>query len=225
MVFVSCRRYYIDECFSKIKFFGKVLDIGGKKHKKRGSFRPPLENIESWRYLNVSKATGPDYCCCAENIPIENEYFDMVVMAEVLEHLKDPAIVLKEIYRILKKEGKVIASMPFLFPMHADPEDYQRWTPEKIKIEFEKNGFVIEKIEPMGNVFAVIYDLLCMSFSVSGNKQVSFVDKIFDKYIKSFVSKIFLFLDKNYKHKTGIITTGYFIVAHKDKIFLSKGGS
>jgi SAM-dependent methyltransferase len=164
---ITFRRHYLDKSLSSTTFKGKVLDIGGKKDNKRGSFRPPLNKVDSWEYLNTDDSTNPDYCCSAEDIPIDNEKFDIVLMAEVLEHLENPSKVLQEAYRITKFSGKIIATMPFLYPIHADPYDYQRWTPERIKLEFEKVGFTIEKIVPMGSVFAVIYDLLYVSLGMA----------------------------------------------------------
>lgn len=45
-------------------------------------------------------------------LPFKKESFDIVVCAEVLEHLKNPAIGLKEINRVLKKEGRLILTIP-----------------------------------------------------------------------------------------------------------------
>lgn len=39
---------------------------------------------------------------------IPNEYFDTIIVRFVLQHLKEPIVALKEIYRILKPGGKVI---------------------------------------------------------------------------------------------------------------------
>ena len=150
MKILTFRRHYLDSVLFNANFKGSVLDIGGKKNNKRGNFRPPLDKVDSWKYLNNDASTNPDYCCSAEDIPIDSEQFDIVLIAEVLEHLENPSKVLQEAYRITKKSGKIIATMPFLYPIHADPYDYQRWTPEKIKLEFEKVGFTIEKNCPNG---------------------------------------------------------------------------
>ena len=53
-----------------------------------------------------------------------------------------------------------MATIPLLYPVHLDPQDFQRWTPEKIKLEFEQAGFVLDKIEAMGSVFTMICDLI-----------------------------------------------------------------
>jgi len=46
--------------------------------------------------LNIDKSINPDYLCSADDIPVEDESFDIVLLAEVLEHIENPIEVLKE---------------------------------------------------------------------------------------------------------------------------------
>ena len=41
-----------------------------------------------------------------------NEIFDMILMLEVLEHVENPLNVSKEVFRVLKKGGTLIAQVP-----------------------------------------------------------------------------------------------------------------
>ena len=50
--------------------------------------------------------------CNAENITHSDNKFDVVVMAEVMEHLFNPDDALKEIKRVLKPEGLFLGSVP-----------------------------------------------------------------------------------------------------------------
>lgn len=45
-------------------------------------------------------------------IPFQNETFDMIVCQSILEHLKDPDTAISEIFRVLRKDGKVIIGFP-----------------------------------------------------------------------------------------------------------------
>lgn len=47
----------------------------------------------------------------AHNLPFKAETFDLVICTEVLEHVKDPDIVLKEIKRVLSRGGVAIIEM------------------------------------------------------------------------------------------------------------------
>jgi len=205
MIYITFRRYYLDKVLSNVNFYGKVLDVGGKKENKRGVFRPPLDKVESWEYLNIDKSTNPDYFCSADKIPVDNNRFDMIILAEVIEHLLNPEDVLKECNRVLKKGGKIIVSIPFLNALHADPYDFQRWTDVKIENVFNKSGFKDISIKPMGGKIAVIYDLLYFSTTHTNLRS-----RIFRKILQ-ISSPIFKILDKPNR----FATTGYFIEAKK----------
>jgi len=45
-------------------------------------------------------------------LPFPQEYFDYIICADVLEHLRDPWSVLRKIRKKKKKEGYIIASIP-----------------------------------------------------------------------------------------------------------------
>lgn len=206
MSFITFRRHYLDKVLLSTNFYGKVLDVGGKKENKRGNFRPPLNTVESWEYLNIDESTNPDYLCSADDIPVDDNTFDIVILAEVIEHLENPIEVLNECYRVLKNDGKIIITIPFLNALHADPYDFQRWTDVKIESELSKIGFKNSSIQPMGGKAAVIYDLLYFSQTLS-----SFKTKIFRKLL----NKVFVYLFKIFDKPSRFITTGYFIEAKK----------
>ena len=205
---LTMRRHYLDKCLSKMAFQGKVMDIGGKKDNKRGAFRPPLDKVEEWHYCNIDSDTFPDFECSAESIPVENESYNQVVSCEVLEHLENPIQVLKEACRILKPKGDLILTMPFLVPIHADPFDFQRWTDFKLKSELEDLEFINIDIQPMGGIFAVMYDNLYMF-----NNQNTVGQKIARKFLK-ILSPLILCLDAKVRYKNKI-TTGWCVVAKK----------
>tara|TARA_Y100000034_G_scaffold135774_1_gene209058 strand:- start:58 stop:759 length:702 start_codon:yes stop_codon:yes gene_type:complete len=48
----------------------------------------------------------------AEDIPFENELFDVVILADVLEHVNDEKKTLEEIRRVLKKGGDLLLTVP-----------------------------------------------------------------------------------------------------------------
>jgi ubiquinone/menaquinone biosynthesis C-methylase UbiE len=48
----------------------------------------------------------------AQSLPFATASFDKVICSEVLEHLQDPDIALKEIARVLKPGGRALISIP-----------------------------------------------------------------------------------------------------------------
>lgn len=88
------------------------------------------------------------------SIPVENDSFDAVLCTEVLEHVKNPYLVIKEFSRILKKGGTLILTAPFASYTHMAPYHFccgfnKYWYEETLK----SNGFSVTKMVANGNYF------------------------------------------------------------------------
>jgi len=214
MVIKSSRRYYLDQLLSKTEFRGRVLDVGGKKVNKRGSFTPPLDKVQCWHYLNVDSTTMPDFLCTATRINVSQEY-DFVLMSEVLEYISDYKLALSEAFRVIKINGQLIISIPFLFPIHRDIGDRIRFTEFEISELLKNIGFKSINVLPMGSVFSVIYDILLVAYGYGSGEEDRFINKIIRNRVLPIFFKIITFLDKKNIYCSKYITTGYFITASK----------
>jgi len=155
----SYRRKILDSLLEENKHYykGIVLDIGGRD---RGKFKKPKDKVEKWIFADIEKKHNPDIVLDVANMDkVRSESIDTINAIELFEHTKDPEKGLSECCRVLKKNGTVILSAPFLYPVHKDPCDFQRWTKEKWEKELEKNSFNIEKFEIMGGYFTVMMDM------------------------------------------------------------------
>ncbi|MBD3344922.1 MAG: methyltransferase domain-containing protein [Chitinivibrionales bacterium] len=212
-MFITFRRYYLDLFLDQNKklYHGMVIDIGGKKKNKRGSFSPPKDTTLRWIYLNGNN--NADVIADACILPLMTGCGDVIVACELFEHLSDPSGALKEIARITRPGGKIVFSMPFLYAIHADPGDFVRWTKQKIEKEFNQAGFSIGSILPMGGFFAVVYDMMNM-YLLKNPKRHS---------MPAFIMKKLLHLTRPairyLEHRTAWtmehFTTGYFVIADK----------
>lgn len=76
-----------------------------------------------------------------EPLPIVDCCADTIVSFQVMEHLKEPGKFLLEVFRILKKDGKILITVPFMWHVHEEPYDYFRYTCHGLKYLFDKVGF------------------------------------------------------------------------------------
>lgn len=75
-----------------------------------------------------------------ENLPLEDASFDIVLCTQVLEHADDPAQVVRELRRVVRPGGRVLASTHGVQVYHPDPVDLRRWTHTGLRKLFEENG-------------------------------------------------------------------------------------
>ncbi len=89
-----------------------------------------------------------------ENLPFENEAFDLIIISEVLEHIYNPFHVLDEAIRVLKKGGLIYISTPFIFGNHGIPYDYFRYTDYFYQRYIEENNLEILHIRKAGSILS-----------------------------------------------------------------------
>ncbi|MEP9351032.1 methyltransferase domain-containing protein [Xanthobacter sp. KR7-225] len=100
------------------------------------------------------------YVCDLSSIPVEDGRFDAIVLNQVLEHLPYPNDVLKELFRVLKPGGRMIATAPFFYEEHDQPYDFFRYTQYAWRRMMADAGFVIEDLHWMeGYLCTVAYQL------------------------------------------------------------------
>lgn len=82
---------------------------------------------------------------------IKSNYYDKIVMLEVLEHLDKDEQVLQELSRILKKGGTIIIGVPNMHPLHLiNPvlyfEHKRHYSNSKLTRRLEKAGFKVQHL-------------------------------------------------------------------------------
>lgn len=152
-------RKLLDKLQKKYSYMysGIVLDIGGRK---RGMYDGKKNNVSKWIYADIEKKHEPDIVLDVSNMKqIATGSINTINAIELFEHVKQIQKGLDECTRVLTDEGTIIISAPFMYHIHADPHDYQRWTKEKWVFELERRGFKILHIEPVGLFFTVLTDM------------------------------------------------------------------
>jgi len=210
----SYRRKMLDDLQEKYKdlYRGVVLDIGGRD---RGRFKKPKNKVDKWIFADIGGKNNPDIILDVSNMKnIESESVDIVNAIELFEHVKKPKQGLKECYRVLKKKGVMILSAPFLYPIHADPCDFQRWTKTKWELELKNAGFRIQKAKVMGGFFTILMEYQKL-FMKSFPKKLGNLFRLVNYPLMDLITNLDNFrLIRNNKTLSGF-HGGYFIIAKK----------
>lgn len=135
------------EALAAVKISGKVLDIGGGEAARYKQHLP--EGIE-YKSANIDPDIKPTFLVKpGEKIPAPSNSFDHCLSMNTLEHVYDPVFLLSEMRRLLKPGGTAYISVPWIFRIHAHPDDYGRYTPSWWQISLEKAGFKSAQILPL----------------------------------------------------------------------------
>tara|TARA_B100000003_G_scaffold201266_1_gene209131 strand:- start:214 stop:975 length:762 start_codon:yes stop_codon:yes gene_type:complete len=76
------------------------------------------------------------------NIPFEKNYFDIIICNHVLEHVEEDTKAMKEIFRVLGKNGKAILQVPISFKIEKTFEDFKVTSPKEREITFGQHDHV-----------------------------------------------------------------------------------
>lgn len=136
----------------------RVLDVGAGD-------APYRELFAAQEYVTLDHDQSPhagdiDIIASADSIPVGDGSFDAVVCTQVLEHVRDPAVTLTEIRRVLAPVGALVATVPFAWEEHELPHDYYRYTKPGIEHLLDRAGFVEPDVRPRTDCFTTIAQLL-----------------------------------------------------------------
>jgi len=146
---------------------GRVLDIGAadrwlQTHLGSEAQYVALDYPATGQVLYGAR---PDVFADAAYLPFADGTFSAVACLEVLEHVRMPDQVLAEIARVLRPGGVAYVSMPFLYPVHDAPHDYQRWTPHGWRRSAELAGLEIRAVQPTSNALQAAGLLTCLALA------------------------------------------------------------
>jgi ubiquinone/menaquinone biosynthesis C-methylase UbiE len=184
---------------------GKTLDFGAGSAKYKQIIKEKTKE-----YLAFDMFPGPDIDVVGDVLKTSfpEGSFDTIISTQVLEHVEKPWMMVKEIKRILKKDGICILTAPFINPSHNDPGDYFRYTTSGVKSLFRNENFEIIECDSYGQLFTVLSGFIKFSFfnPYKKPKKGSYI-------INNFLLKIAKFLNKFTKNR--IIYDSVYVVAKK----------
>lgn len=204
-----CRILQNIECKKNI-ISGQVIEFGAEPRSKNNfvllAKKVKLKKIDfSDKYIKKAGVINVDL---NKKTSLKKNKYDNVLLFNVLEHLININNAKKEIKKILKSNGILIGSTPFLYRFHGAPSDYLRFTKPFLSLFFEKEFKIIE-IKNLG--FGPF--CLCYSFISDFSKKIPFLNIII--FSISFLLDLILSLFVKYDLKDVYPIAIYFRVKKK----------
>ena len=134
------------EVLAQCRLEGKVLDIGGGN---RADYHR-IVKFQSYDSVNIDPAAEPSWVVqVGEELPCPDSHYDNILSLNTFEHIFDVQFVIREVSRVLKPGGEFLTSVPFLFPIHAHPDDFFRPTSSWWLHSLSQSGFENIRILPL----------------------------------------------------------------------------
>lgn len=143
---------------------GKLIDIGCGRMPYKKEFDLLIDSYTGVDHPKISKLyhsiIKPDILADAKKLPFLDKSFDIALLLQVLEHVDEPAVVLKEAARVLKPNGILIISVPFFYPLHDIPYDFGRYTETALRSFVYNSNMNIVKMKVQGGFFEFFLQML-----------------------------------------------------------------
>jgi SAM-dependent methyltransferase len=131
---------------------GNVLEVGCGNQPYRFLFKDAsYRAIDHLRSQEFIPARRPDVTYYEGDVfPVDDNSQDFVFHSEVLEHVEDPELLLRECHRVLRPDGCLLFTAPLNYRFHYIPYDYFRYTPSGLQLLLAKAGFRNVAVAPQG---------------------------------------------------------------------------
>lgn len=168
--------------------------------------------LQKWEWIKNTDITSD-----IVNIPVEKESYDNILCTEVLEHLPNPNLAIKEFSRIIKKWWNLVLTAPFCSLTHFAPYHYSTGFNEYwYKHHLEENGFEITELSKNWNYFDYLEQETIRIPSMTKKFTNTNFLLIFLIKISSFIQILILkYLSKKDKWSNEILCFGIHILAVK----------
>lgn len=141
---------------------GDLADLGCGKAPLLGAYRAHCSSIVLADWANSLHENSLLDVIIDMNVPLTefaDGSFDVVLLSDVLEHIREPALLISEISRILRPGGRLLLNVPFLYQVHEAPHDYYRYTRYALEQFATQSGLEVVELVPLGGWIEVVADL------------------------------------------------------------------
>ena len=126
------------------------VDCSTVNIKKRGGYNKHLTIDE--RIIKITT----NLKCTFNNINLKKQSSDLIIIPNLLHHIDDIDLLLRQVKKILKPGGILYLFEPLVRELHQLPDDFIRYTPFGLEAKLKKLNFKKKEINYCGGPFSVI---------------------------------------------------------------------
>jgi SAM-dependent methyltransferase len=139
---------------------GRVLDVGC------GS-RPYEHLVAAREYVGLELDTAEnrgrgkaDLFYDGRTLPFADAAFDAVICNQVLEHVFEPDAFVGELARVLRRGGRLLLTVPFVWDEHEQPRDYARYSSFGLAALLSRHGLRVLRQEKTAADVTALFQLV-----------------------------------------------------------------
>jgi SAM-dependent methyltransferase len=143
---------FIEKMAKRLPKGSDVLDVGAG----RGDFKPIFAGHS---YIGLDIYPYPEIDLAVDLIqecPFKDDSFDLVVLANVIEHVYDYRALMTRGAKLLKPGGRILITVPFMLKLHQEPVDYHRYTRYALSQIAADLGLQVEVLEGYYNPLGLL---------------------------------------------------------------------
>jgi SAM-dependent methyltransferase len=139
---------------------GNLLDVGCGTMPYRKLFQVTSYTGLEYDTEIARKRDLADAYYDGDKFPFEDQRFDALLCNQVLEHVFNPDVFVRELARVIKPSGRLMITVPFIWDEHEQPYDFARYTSFGLKAILERNGFRVLIQRRLLDDASVLFQLL-----------------------------------------------------------------
>jgi len=200
---------FLEAAFDRIPAGASVMNVGAGGEIEALLRRYAASRSFQVNSLDIDPVRQPDIEGDLSTHDFDGEGFDVIVLSEVLEHIRAPDAAVNNALAGLKSGGQLVLTTPFLFPIHDRPHDYYRFT--KYGLAWLLRDYVDVEITPR-NSWAEALNVMFVRLIKEKNPVCRFFGPLI--VLLAFIfAPLAMLLGAVFK--TDFMTSGYLVTAKK----------
>lgn len=193
---------------------GKLLDLGCGHVPFFEVYRDLVEEnvcVDWASTVHKNEYLGYE-CDLTRDLPFPDEFFDTIILSDVLEHVAEPNKIWREMARTLRPGGKILLNVPFYYCLHERPHDYYRYTEFALRRFAELARLEVLVLKPIGGSPEILTDIIAknlMGVRKIGKYGSMTIQFLCMKFIKTRMGK------KISERTAEFFPFGYFMIVRK----------